>query len=62
VLHVPRDERLRDPVNLAQILEIERRWRRAQVVLAHVGRAYCDEDVGEAFEVLRHTERLLFDF
>jgi hypothetical protein len=61
VLHVPRDERLRDPVNLAQIQEIERRWPRAQVVLAHVGRAYCNEDVGEAFEVLRRTEHLLFD-
>lgn len=61
MLHVPRDERLRDPVNLAQILEIERRWPRAQMVLAHVGRAYCNEDVGQAFEVLRPAERLLFD-
>jgi hypothetical protein len=61
LLHVPRDERLRDPVNLAQILEIERRWPQAQVVLAHVGRAYCNEDVGEAFNALRSTEHLLFD-
>jgi predicted TIM-barrel fold metal-dependent hydrolase len=61
VLHVPRDERLRDPVNLAQILEIERRWPQVQVVLAHVGRAYCNEDVGQAFKALRGTERLLFD-
>jgi len=61
MLHLPRDERLRDPVNLAQVLEIERRWPRAQVVLAHVGRAYCNEDVGEAFETLKRTEHLLFD-
>jgi hypothetical protein len=46
-------------LNLARILEIECRWPRAQVVLAHVGRAFCEEDVGEAFEVLWRTEQLL---
>jgi predicted TIM-barrel fold metal-dependent hydrolase len=62
MLHVPRDARLRDPVNLAQILEIERRFPRLQLVLAHVGRAYCDQDVGEAFDILKETRRLVFDF
>jgi predicted TIM-barrel fold metal-dependent hydrolase len=62
MLHVPRDARLRDPVNLAQVLEIEERYPRLQLVLAHVGRAYCDEDVGDAFQRLRDTRRLVFDF
>jgi predicted TIM-barrel fold metal-dependent hydrolase len=62
MLHVPRDARLRDPVNLAQILEIEERYPRLQLVLAHVGRAYCEEDVGDAFERLKSTARLVFDF
>ena len=62
MLHVPRDLRLRDPVNLAQILEIEGRYRGLQLVLAHVGRAYCNEDVGDAFRILEGTERLVFDF
>jgi predicted TIM-barrel fold metal-dependent hydrolase len=61
MLHVPRDARLRDPVNLAQILEIEGRYPGVRLILAHVGRAYCREDVGEAFERLRDTEHLLFD-
>ena len=36
MLHVPRDARLRDPVNLAQILEIERRYPGVRLILAHV--------------------------
>jgi predicted TIM-barrel fold metal-dependent hydrolase len=62
MLHVPRDARLRDPVNLAQILEIERKYPGIRLILAHVGRAYCNEDVGKAFEVLKETERLAVDF
>jgi predicted TIM-barrel fold metal-dependent hydrolase len=62
MLHIPRDARLRDPVNLAQIIEIERKYPGVRVILAHVGRAYCKEDVGNAFEVLKETERLLVDF
>jgi predicted TIM-barrel fold metal-dependent hydrolase len=62
MLHIPRDARLRDPVNLAQILEIEHRYPGVRVILAHVGRAYCNEDVGNAFDSLKQTERLLVDF
>jgi predicted TIM-barrel fold metal-dependent hydrolase len=62
MLHIPRSGRLKDPVNLAQILEIEQRYPNLKLVLAHVGRAYCEEDVGNAFEVLGKTERLTFDF
>jgi hypothetical protein len=62
MLHIPRDGRLRDPINLAQMVEIDTRYPRAHVIIAHVGRAYCEEDVGDAFEVLRNTTRLVFDF
>ena len=62
MLHIPRSGRLQDPVNLAQILEIEQKYPNLKLVLAHVGRAYCPEDVGNAFEVLKKTERLVLDF
>ena len=62
MLHIPRRARLRDPVNLSQMLEIEPRYPNVRLVIAHIGRAYCREDVGHAFEALRDTERMIFDF
>jgi hypothetical protein len=62
MLHIPRDARLRDPVNLEQMLEIERNWPRVRLIIAHVGRAYCDEDVGDAFQRLAATKSMVFDF
>ena len=62
MLHIPRSGRLKDPVNLHQMLELEQRWPQVRVIVAHVGRAYCDGDVGEAFRVLAPTRRMLWDF
>lgn len=62
MLHIPRDRRLGDPVNLAQMLEIEERYPDLNVIYAHIGRAYCPEDIGNAFELLRKTRKLVIDF
>jgi len=60
MLHIPRSGRLGDEVNLAQLVEIDRRWPNVPVIIAHVGRAYCPENVGRAVEVLEATN-LRFD-
>ena len=60
MLHIPRPGRLGDEVNLAQLVEIDRSWPNVPVIVAHVGRAYCPENVGRAFEVLAATN-LRFD-
>jgi len=62
VLHIPRPGRLGDPVNLEQMLEIERRYPNIRVIYPHIGSAYCLPNLGNAFDVLRDTERMMFDF
>jgi hypothetical protein len=62
MLHIPRPGRLKDPVNLAQMVEIEEKYPNIKLMIAHVGRAYCPEDVGNAFEILGRTKTMMFDF
>lgn len=62
MLHIPRDGRLKDPVNLEQILEIKKEYPKIRLIIAHIGRAYCKNDVGNAFEVLKKYPDLMFDF
>ena len=62
MLHIPRPARLRDRVNVEQMLEIEQKYPNARVVIAHVGRAYCNEDVGDSIDILQKgTKNMLFD-
>lgn len=62
MLHIPRYGRLKDPVNLSDIAWIKRTYPRIRMILAHVGRAYCIEDVGDALNTLKPFDDLLFDF
>lgn len=62
MLHIPRSLRLRDPINLAQMMEIDERYPNAKVIIAHIGRAYVEQDLGDAFDILKNTKNLYFDF
>jgi len=61
MLHIGRPGRLGDPVNLAQLEQIDRDYPNARTIVTHVGRAYALEDVGEGMEVLARTQNLLVD-
>ena len=60
--HIPRNGRLKDPVNLAQIMEIKQEFPNIRLIIAHIGRAYTKEDVGNAFETLDQAPDLMYDF
>ncbi|MBO4468493.1 MAG: amidohydrolase family protein, partial [Clostridia bacterium] len=62
MLHIPRSKRLRDEVNIAQIMEIEEKYKNLKLIVAHIGRAYAKEDIGNAFDILKNTKNLVFDF
>lgn len=62
MLHIPRPGRLRDKVNIAQMMEIEERYPNLKLIIAHIGRAYADADVGDAFDTLSKSRHMLFDF
>lgn len=61
-LHIARPKRLADPVNYIQLLEIEQKYPDLQLLVAHLGRAYANEDLGDALEYLKHTEKTVWDF
>lgn len=61
-LHIGRDMRLKDPVNIHQLMEIEEKYPNVKLIVAHIGRAYSPEDLGDAFETLKHTKNMMFDF
>lgn len=46
LLHMGRDLRLKDSVNIAQLMEIEEKYPNLKLIVAHIGRAYSPEDLG----------------
>lgn len=62
MLHLPRKKRLADPVNIRQLMEVERDFPNIKIIVAHVGRAYCKCDTGDAFKTLSKSRKILFDF
>lgn len=62
MLHIPRDGRLKDQVNIQQILEIEKEFPNLKLIIAHIGRAYTKDDIGDAFDYLDQCPNLYYDF
>ncbi len=62
ILHVSKDDRFKNKSNLDTLLEIEEKYPNVKLIVAHIGRAYCSVDVGDAFIRLKDTKKMLFDF
>lgn len=61
MLHIPRKDRLADPINQRQIVELCTSWPRAKIILAHVGRAYYRKNVVGRLDRLRELPNLYYD-
>ena len=61
-IHIARPKRLADPVNYVQLLEIEQKYPNIKLIVAHLGRAYSNEDLGDALDYLKNSERSIWDF
>jgi hypothetical protein len=61
MLHIPRKKRLSDPLNISQLMEIEHDYPEIKLIVAHVGRAYCRGDIGDAFKTLSGSRKMFFD-
>ncbi|MHB0876701.1 MAG: amidohydrolase family protein [Anaerolineae bacterium] len=61
ILHLPRAGRLADPANVAELHEIDRRYPRLKLVVAHVGRAYCLPTAERGLAALRDCPGIRYD-
>ena len=61
MLHVPRKQRLADPLNQRQVVELCERYPNAKVVLAHIGRAYYLKNIVGCLDALRRLPNLWYD-
>ena len=62
MLHIPRAARLKDSDNIREMLEIADKYPHIRVIIAHIGRAYCNEDLGNALELLQAAKSFYYDF
>lgn len=63
--HIPRNGRFRDMVNLNQLRIINDKYPDLKLIVAHVGRAYAMEDLGDpsftSFDYLKDCNNLYYD-
>lgn len=62
VLHISKPDRLKDKGNIRDLMEIEEKYPNVKLIVAHIGRAYAPEDLGDAFDTLKYTKNMKFDF
>lgn len=62
MLHLPRELRIADEENIRQLIMIENEYPKIKIIVAHIGRAYSVENLGNALEQLKDTKRISFDF
>jgi Predicted metal-dependent hydrolase of the TIM-barrel fold len=62
LMHLPRPGRLADKTNIEQLLTIENKYPNVSLIVAHIGRAYTVENLGDSLKLLKYTKNMCFDF
>lgn len=62
MLHLPHPDRIRAESNIRQMLEIEEKYPNVKLIVAHIGRAFCVDNLGDALKRLSTTRNMCFDF
>lgn len=62
MLHIPRKQRFKDPVNIAMIKEMCEDFPDIKLIIAHIGRAYTPSDLGNALDELSEYKNIMYDF
>ena len=61
MLHLPRAGRLADPDNVRDLLEINDRYPRVKLIVAHIGRSYCLPTAEKGLPHLADRPAIFFD-
>lgn len=61
MLHIPRKARLADPLNQRQIIALAKRYPKAKIILAHVGRAYYLRSIIGHLDKIKDLPNVYFD-
>jgi glutamate-1-semialdehyde 2,1-aminomutase len=61
MIHLPRKGRLADPENIAALQRISAKYPRAKLVIAHVGRSYCEWAVRKGLNQVEGLLNVYFD-
>lgn len=61
MLHIPRAGRLADPLNQQQLVRLCKKFPKAQIILAHIGRAYFLKNVVGSLDTLKSLPNLYYD-
>jgi len=61
MLHIPRKQRLADPLNQEQLVTLCNRYPKAKIALAHIGRAYFLRNIVGNLERLKDLPNLWYD-
>lgn len=61
MLHVPRKNRLADPLNQRQVVALCETYPQARIILAHIGRAYFLQNIVGQLDALKGLPNLYYD-